>query len=526
MMYIDLNKVGTDADTKDFFNYQTGRWLQNDKKEREARTTKFSLAGLLDTLKEKCDYLEKTPEQSSLAIQSIEPYFEGKHNKLYKIQLKDLRTYILRIPYAIGLEEYRQKRLLSEVATMDFLQKKHGLKVPTPVDWSATTDNKLKTPYILMDYVAGEKLMSQWKPWSSELQEKSGVIKIIWDMQEKVLATEFNAIGSLYFKEDCPDGVVPYDETDPELQDRYRIGPSTEKRFWKGRTVDIGSQFRGPWFSFEDYLNDTANVQVAYAEDFLRQDPESELLKNALECAKRYQQLAPELFYPKEFSDEIYSRRLHLPDLSPLNVIGQEDFTKNWLIDFENAAVKPFMLHGVPWFVRNRGERIYKKEDVPDYEKLSETDKMIVDHYIRLTQNEFAYEFLVHKTNPELFQALHPSIKRREEVYERSMAVDINTGFYNDLDFAIYRLKELWDFLGVQPQRPFPVEYTPAQVEQVIDNAQKWNAEVSRNSVLETKGFISAREFDTFLGKGHLVPDGKGDYEFTKEFLDSLASAF
>lgn len=526
VVYVDPSDPN--VDTKQFFEYQTGRWLENDKLEREQRTTKFSLNGLVDVLKQKVDYLEKTPEHRDFGIATIEPYFEGKHNKLYKMVLKDMRTYILRIPYPVGHAEYREKRLLSEVATMDFMRKKHDMRLPNPVAWEATAANPADSPFIVMDYVKGDKLMGQWKPWVEDMQEKAGIIKPAADFVDKMVTTQFSKYGALYFTEDVDakyQSDLPYaGETDTALADRWRIGPTVEKRFWKGRTVDVGAEFRGPWESYNEYLLDTARVQRAYVDDWLAQKPDSELLQNAKKAVERYEKVVPSLFVEGELDADLTSPRLHHPDISPLNMIGQDNLSRVWLIDFENTAIRPFMLHGLPWFVRNPGEKIYKKEEVPNYDALPEHERAIVDHYIRLTQNEFTFEYFFHKLRPTLFQALNPSIKRREETVSRALACDIDTGFYNDLDFSIYKLSEMWNYLNLEPPREFPVKYTEAELETISNNVTAWNSELTRNPALENKGFLSAREFDKHLGEGNLVPKGDGSYEFTPEFLDKMGN--
>lgn len=521
-----VNPYSKDIDTKQFFEFQTGRWLRNDKKERAVRNTKFSFEGLIDVLKTNLDYLEKTPEQNEFSISMIEPLFEGKHHKLYRIALKDLRQYVLRIPYAIGHAEYRKHRLLSEVATMDFFRKKYQMRIPAPIAWSGDCKNPIGREYILMDYVAGQKLISMWKPWSQELQEKSPIIQAAINFINPIIDTKFSRIGSLYFTEDVDASLrdkKPYNEKDPELADRWRIGPTTEKRFWKGSSAAIGQPFRGPFDTFEQYLRATADVQVAYAADAVARYPNNQEVFNGLKAAERYQKLVPSLFSETEMAaaPEIYAPRMNHPDASPLNILRQEEAStetttgiKDWIIDFENCTVKPFVCHGVPWFVRNRGERIYKRNEVPNYDELPEMEKLVVDHYISSTQNEFTYEYLFHSLRPDLFQAFNPNIKRREEVVERALSIDIDSGFYNDLNFAIYKLGELWPYMSLDPQRPFPVPFTGPEIDMLSSSVQIWNAKVAKDPSLETKGYMPATQFEKMLGEGKIVPQegAEGNY--------------
>lgn len=507
--YVDINnpeKSPEDAAaTNHFFEYQTGRWLKNDRAERAKRFVKFDFKGLAQLLQN-----ELNVTQNGAEIETLEPLFEGKHNKLYKIVLKDQRSYVLRIPYQIGLEEYRTARLQSEAATLSYLSEhvfdsSDKFRATTPISYSATTNNPLKTPYMLLSYVNGNKLAAEWKPWVTDIDEKKPVIESVAELSGRILKEKFPAYGSLFFADDAPEG---YETV--KVNDKYVIGPSMEKRFWRS---EVSKPFRGPFKTWQEYLEATGKVQITYAEVSGKQP--------SVLTAQRYLAIATKMFDEAQLSGEIASPRLCDPDLSPLNIISQDNGEKLWLFDVENTSIKPYMLHGIPWFVRNPGERVYQESDVQNYDEMSDEQKGIVKHMIALTQNEYVYERALKEQVPELILAHHPNLKRKEEVVHRAMNTDIDTGFHNDLNYSMLRLLQLWNV--VSPDTPVPVELSEQEIQQLVTEMMEWNNELVRNRFLESKHYVPADVFDQLLGTGLLkvVDEKVGNYELSEEFLKS-----
>jgi hypothetical protein len=518
--YYSVTDIDTETvDTKDFFKYTWGRWLKNDENERNSRETKFSVNGLIDLLKEKLDFLQATPETGGFGIKHLALLYEGKSHKAYKIDLNDGRMYVLRVPYAIGLPEYRAARMRSEVATMDFLQKKLGLKMPTVISWSATADKRLGCEYLLLDFVAGDNLMRSWNPASHELKDKSATIKPVVSVLEKLLETKFNQYGALYFTEDVDPELqksLPYDgETDKELVDRWRIGPTVESKFWKpGFTGTVPIINRGPFKSVAEYMTAAAKAQLTYARDFAASDRSADA-QAAVETFERYAKVADTLF-DGDVNENLLSPRIHVPDLSPLVVIDRGD--KTYLTDIEGASIRPFALHGAPEFVRYNGEKIFKKEDVPDYDKLSDLQKRMVDHQIAQTQNQFAYEFLFSKSErKDLLAAYLPGIKRRQEVVKTALGVSVGTLQYKDLEFNLQRLTLEWPYIV---SRPVPIDYPPDVIENYEKNVMDWNETVlHEHPFLWSNNWVPRDTFEELLGRGLLKKEDSGDFKLTGPIL-------
>lgn len=503
------------ADTKNFFKYSWGRWLQNDEKERAARETKFDLKGMVDVIKEKVDYFKTSPENAELEVKTITPYHEGKHHKIYLVTMSDARSYVLRIPYSIGHKEYREARMKSEVATVDFLKKKVDATIPSVIAWSPTKENRLESEYMILDYVKGEALMKSWLPGSLDVKAKSGVIQPLVNFMNQISSIKFNKYGSLYFSQDVAKELqtdLPYDgETDPELIDRWRIGPTVESRFWKGLSAQTGSQFRGPWSSYMQYLEDTANIQIAYIEELIQSGTgDKSQLEQALLVFENYRKVIPELFKAEDgFDENLFSPRLQHPDLNPLNVIHRTDPVKSYLLDFEGSSIRPFALHGVPSFAKNKGPMIFKQDDIPNYNELSKEEVKSVDHFIAQTQNQFSFEYLFKQTDSPLFNAFHPYLRRRQQLVETALSIPTNTQGYLDLNYEMLKLSQEWQFIA---KRPFPIRFSENEVEKFMQDLDQWNKKLLENPFLETKGWVPRDTFEELLGRGYIVPDGEGNY--------------
>lgn len=506
-----------------FFNYTWGRWLADDKRKKSERETRFSLKGLAEIVKDKIPALIDAPVNPEKQIKTIAPYHEGKHHKIYKVDLVDGRSFCLRIPYAIGPKQYRDARMKSEVATMDFLQKKHKMRIPSVYAYSSNRANPLESEYMITDFIKGDLLMKSWNPANTDIQAKSQTIKPIVDFMDSILTTQFNKFGSLYFTEHVPSNLqndLPYDnEKDKQLIDRWRIGPTTESRFWKGSSTKLTKDLRGPWKSVNQYLEATAQVQLTYIEELLYNSgsvasagPEIEQLQRAQTTFERYAKIAPQLFKDEDkLPSQLFSARLYHPDLNPMNVVMQNQ-QNPFLLDFECTAIRPFLLHGVPGFVKHNGPKIYNREqDVPDYDQLSVEEQRSIDHLMAQTQNQFAFEYLFKSSQHEdLFMAFLPNVKRRQQLVEAALAASATS--YVDLDYDMYMLSHEWHFL-VNNNREFAVEYLDEDVKVIAEENDVWNDYVMRNPFIETKGWLPTSMFDKYLKEGILVKSNDG-YEY------------
>ncbi|RIA92262.1 hypothetical protein C1645_820948 [Glomus cerebriforme] len=93
-------------------------------------------------------------------------------------------------------------KLASEVATMKYIAKNTKIKVPEMYDWDCSTNNIIKSPYILMKRLPGQHLYRLWDDLSHE--NKKSVLKQIANILFELWTDcKFKEIGCLYM-----DGVL------------------------------------------------------------------------------------------------------------------------------------------------------------------------------------------------------------------------------------------------------------------------------------------------------------------------------
>lgn len=540
-----------DPQVRAFYKYTWGTWIKDDAAEKAKRETQFSLKGLVEVLRE---HLTPADKDVNIEVKTIASLSEGKHHRLYLVHTTGVSTegadvtvpYVLRIPYpGLGSAEYISQRLKSEVATMDFVKKvlvqNAKFQVPEVVAWSAdASKTPLESQFILTNYVEGNTLMKFWDPASQDLAAKQKVIQPVVDTFAALTSrVQFNKYGSLYFTEDSSDqNGLPYDGVDKDLADRWRIGPTTESQFWKN-DLPADSKLRGPWNTASEYIQATGDVIVESLNNYIS-NTESDVVKSALQkqlaTAERYAKVAPELLLESELAPELFSPRLAHPDLNPANFIvapevktiedlAKPDIPLPTLVDFESTSIKPFLLHGTPFFARHDGLKIFSQEEVPDYEKLSDQDKFAVNHFLALSQNQFSFEYLLMQNSElgreckPLINAFAPTVKRRQRPIHLALTKDITDASgtskeYLDVDQDLISLgapEGEWE--AYQIPRKYPVKYTQEQIETHDKEFAEYSKEGVANPFLFSKGWVPQDMFEKLVADGTIVKKDDGDYE-------------
>jgi hypothetical protein len=103
-----------------------------------------------------------------------------------------------------------------------------------------------------MEKVPGVQLHARW----NNIRGKAvgAVIEDLVDAEEKMTNTEFGMIGSLYLAEDLPESIGSSvlrfpTSSDKAMPRQYKIGPSVDRRFWRGARSHMEID-RGPCESF------------------------------------------------------------------------------------------------------------------------------------------------------------------------------------------------------------------------------------------------------------------------------------
>lgn len=550
---LNARTVTSDPTIKNFFKYTWGTWLTDDAKEKVRRETPFNVLGLVEVLNEK---LEAADAATPIEIKTVAALSEGKHHKVYKVDVAnvkqapgeapaDVKQYVVRIPYpGLGSHTYLAQRIKSEVATMDFVQRalvaegKASFRLPKVIAWES---NPKKTPvesqFILEEHVPGTALMRWWEPGSHDIAAKQRVLQpVVNTYADLVSSVKFNKYGSIYFTEDVESAfqndvfVDDHASVPKDLLDKYRIGPSTEAQFWKNE-LPATSPLRGPFNTASEYIAATGTVLVESIKQSLESYSDPAItahLKKQLASAERYAATAPNLLIESELDPELFSGRLAHPDLNPLSFISSAESVEQlgesapWVIDWESTAIKPFLLHGTPFFARHDGLKIFSRDEIPDYEQLSEQDKYSVNHFLALTQNQFSFEYMLMqasslgKETPDLINAFAPVVKRRQRpiYYAQTKAVADPTGTspeYLDLDEDLIQLTQDWENLRID--RPAPVSFTQEELDTHAQEFAEYSKQIVKNPFIGSKGWIPQDLFERLLGDGTIVKRDDGNYD-------------
>lgn len=154
-----------------------------------------------------------------------------------------------------------ERTIASEVATMCYVRDRWGENIPESMplppkvlDWNASYDNPAATPYIVSEYAQGVPLEQRWH--LIEGQAAGAALQSIAQLESRLLHEPFSQHGSLYFTKDVSDeflsNALYTDEGDPidvalraKLSDKYCIGPSVNREWWRGEYGHVDAN-RGP----------------------------------------------------------------------------------------------------------------------------------------------------------------------------------------------------------------------------------------------------------------------------------------
>jgi thiamine kinase-like enzyme len=553
------------------FKYSWGTWLKNDEAEKRKRYTKFSLGGLQQVLKELYEdsrantdtKITKVPApkqhrddfvslphnvnvlnfgsksaNEDFRITQLSSLHEGKHNRIYKVETNSQKSFILRLPYPLDTEYAIQKRIQSEAATLDFVDLKLGLNVPRVFAYGATNSNKLNSPFLLQEFIEGETLMKRWAPMTPRSDEKHK--QIIGQVIDPL--SEFNKFGSLYFNIDAKNQLEtldePYEgETNESLKNRWFIGPSTERVFWRNKPYLRKSQiepFIGPWPAdkplqiIEDIANlelENAKSKIAILNSGLGAVGETkEQLEEQIETFTNLKKVAPILMDTKAEGvknvDALFAPRLAHTDLDPLNVLIDKE-NEEFFLDFEGATIKPIIFQSTPRFVAYEdGPKIYEFEiDEEKYKEMSETDKYYYDFAAIRTRNEVLWDLGLGKTFTELGSEGAPVFKRLRGPY--LAAIERRTANETPLiDRKIYELALQWPQFAEHKfvtTEQFPVRVDSELFDKHAIQLEKYYEELSSVPFAVTGGWVPQDLFESLTSQGVIKKLDNGDYEIVQE---------
>ena len=186
-----------------------------------------------------------------------------------------------------------------------------------------------------------------------------------------------------------------------------------------------------------------------------------------------------------------------------------------YLLDFEGACTKPFILQNSPQFIAYDGPKIYDlKEDITDFDKLSEAEKAQYQFMYKRTRNQHQWEKKLNDNNPKLITAVAPPVKLLRSPY--IAAVERKTEEeYLLIDESLLQLKEVWDIFAQNDlvnQKKFPLNYSKEDIERHVEDLQKLHEKLISTPFAATQGWIPQDMFDQLLNSGSIVKQENGDY--------------
>lgn len=572
-----------DPQREAIFKYSWGTWLKNDEAEKRKRYTRFSLTGLQTILKELLDESKDTAKNTKdvkekpsvvppkphkdnfvslphnvnvtdfgtlnpneqFHVKQLSSLHEGKHHRIYKVEINTGKSFILRVPYPLDSEAAIRKRVQSEAATLDFINLKTDIKVPKVYAYGADNANPLNIPFILQEFIEGETLMRKWQPMTPHTDPKhkdiiGEVLNPLSEFQAKLAEIEFNQFGSLYFNVDSSEvnPKEPYNgETDKALKGRWVIGPSTERVFWRNKQLLKKSQYEnliGPWdankpldlvSSIADIEIETLRTRIALAESDSGVIEDKAALQKQIDTYTQLKEIAPKLIVTDSESvkniEQLFKPRLAHTDIDPMNVIVKgEDY---YFLDFEGATIKPIIFQSTPRFVAYEdGPKIYEFEiDMDKYKDMSEGEKYYYDYAVVRTRNEFLWDVALAKTFTKLETEASPVLKRLRGPYVA--AVERRNDKESALvDRKIYELVSQWSQFYEHkfvPCEEFPLEINPEKFEQHLNDLEAYNNELGNVPFAITGGWVPQDMFESLLSQGVIKKTDNGDYEIAEEAL-------
>lgn len=549
-----------------FFQYTWGSWLKNNTLEKARRETRFNIENLssfFKTFKVQPSTLVKphslpngittlphnwTAEilgESKHNVKAIASVHEGKHHRVYKITMENEKNLVLRIPYKLESDSAIENKIKSEVATIDFLAEKLHMPVPKVVAYGVNRLNALQTPFILMEHIEGDLLMKKWNPLQpdsdSSVEELKLVIAPIMNFMDESLEITFTSSGSLYFFDDvkiAEQANVPYDgESNNDLKDRWRIGPSVERCFSRNKKHLSPQQvrsFSGPWDQSDPLkvITDLASLHLESLRtrlglaqaDSANQVENVNELKKQIETFEHLKTMSTKLFNPKSTSimnvEEMFKPRLYLPDLDPLNVIIRDG--KPVFVDFEHTCIKPFIFTTYPSFVAYQGAKIFNlEEEIPEFETLDEVEQEQYRFMYYKTRNERLWEHALNEKRHDLISIASPHVKVLKAPYSQALECK-NDKDYLFVENAIIQLQAMWNVYVangmVNVTDPiFPIEYTQEQLDENQAFLDEYQNEIVSLPFAATGGWIPQDMFAVLKEQGILVEDKHGNFRVEKE---------
>ncbi|KAF3004365.1 hypothetical protein E8E13_009823 [Curvularia kusanoi] len=307
---------------------------------------------------------------------------EGCFNKVYDVQCGSDTHYIMRI----ALPVHPRAKVLSEVATIEYVRQHTNIPVPKILQFDASHVNELGFEWMLMDVVPGTQLNKLWK--SMTWLKKELIVRKVVALMVQLFRKRFPVMGNLY----------PTGESNTFNTPQFRQGEVVQLTFFWANHLKFNVD-RGPFLSSEQWMRVSLDLQIQAADDPVAVVPgpfddddeededavENEQLRAAqlINRGRRLINLLPKIFPAGE--PEAFTLYHH--DLHEDNIFVDENCELSGIIDWECMLTAPLWAAcKIPKFLNSRKER----NICPDQEGFS--NEILEDGSI--TKNSMYFEHL------------------------------------------------------------------------------------------------------------------------------------
>ncbi|KAG5292255.1 phosphotransferase enzyme family protein [Histoplasma ohiense] len=274
-----------------------------------------------------------------------------------------------------------------------------------------------------MKRIIGHQLSDVWNDMSQA--QRFGLVRSLVAIEAKLVKTEMPGYGSLYYRDDYPDGMSMDDVLSPAgfTANRFVLDPSTDRPFWvDGRgALDLD---RGPWASASEYFSAIAKREMecictaAQNEpslmDFGGKDTAREIHINLL---NQFLAILPYILPSQYFcSPTLLHQDLHLENI----FVDSADPTKtSGIIDWQST-------YSAPLFMQAKFPSVFDCDDpypwgavypeLPDdFADMSEDAKVEAQEHLNRVRLKKFYEMASRKFNPAIPRAMDAFLNENDD---------------------------------------------------------------------------------------------------------------
>lgn len=218
--------------------YTSGRWLRNDKLERDSRHISFDFESLCKRVIALC--------AGAVSIATYDKR-EGGFNRVFIFTTNNEKRVVARLPFALAGPSMLTTS--SEVATIKYrmfcpffgskdkaatdcydilVQSNTSIPIPKILDWSDDASNSIGSEYIIMEHSTGVQLAQRWPTMTGDQQIRC--IETVYQKVKEMVDIKFSSYGSLYFGDSSLGS-----GSQQKLNQGFSIGPHCGSTYWDCR---------------------------------------------------------------------------------------------------------------------------------------------------------------------------------------------------------------------------------------------------------------------------------------------------